>query len=421
MVNKKHIPQGYKDSSLGIIPEGWEVKMLREISEISSGATPSRNKEEFWNGNIPWVTTTLLNDSKIWSTEENISEEGLKKTATRLLTPGTILMAMYGQGKTRGLVSILMIAATTNQACAAVSVNDHSNNYIFYQLQYRYEQIRNLSNDGNQKNLSLGIIGQIEIPIPPLSIQLRIAEILSCWDEAIEKQTQLIEKLEIRKRGLMQQLLSGKKREQGSIGGWRKYHLGSLGETYNGLSGKNKSDFGVGKPYIPYLNVFSNSKIDKRWLEYVKVESEENQYKVRYGDILFTVSSETPEEVGMASVMLDSIDELYLNSFCFGFRLLNFEVLLPEFCRYYFRASAFRQEIFRLSQGATRYNLSKKSMMGLFILIPSIEEQTLISNILSTIDEEIETGKDKLFAFKSQKKGLMQQLLTGKKRVKTIN
>ncbi|MDR6921089.1 restriction endonuclease S subunit, partial [Chryseobacterium sp. 2987] len=96
---------------------------------------------------------------------------------------------------------------------------------------------------------------------------------------------------------------------------WERKKLGEIGETYSGLSGKTKEDFGTGKPYIQYKQVFDNSKIDISRFDYVRINETENQNRVKYGDILFTTSSETPEEIGMSSVLLDEIDELYLNSF----------------------------------------------------------------------------------------------------------
>jgi len=143
---------------------------------------------------------------------------------------------------------------------------------------------------------------------------------------------------------------------------WEVKKLGELGETYNGLNNKNKHDFGYGKPYIPYKNIFNNSKVDLNYLEYVNITEAEKQNQVRYGDIFFTVSSETSNELGMASVLLDEVDELYLNSFCFGFRLYNFKILIPNFARFLLRGAYFRNVMSRLAQGSTRYNLSKNEL-----------------------------------------------------------
>lgn len=150
---------------------------------------------------------------------------------------------------------------------------------------------------------------------------------------------------------------------------------------------------------------------------YVMVTDNENQNRVQYGDVLFTTSSETPEEVGTTSVLLSQVDELYLNSFCFGLRLIDFNTLLPEFAAYYFRGLYFRTILKTLAQGATRFNLSKSSLLKNIIVLPNIEIQRNISNILLSIDKIIELQKQKLTKIKNQQKSLMQLLLTGVVRV----
>lgn len=224
------------------------------------------------------------------------------------------------------------------------------------------------------------------------------------------------------KKALMQQLLTGKKRLLDENGGrfsgeWEYTIFGDLGDTYTGLTGKTKEDFGAGKPYIPYINIFKNSRIDTQSLEYVQVHDDERQSVVKYGDIFFTTSSETPDEVGMSSVLLDEVGEVFLNSFCFGFRLNNFETLIPEFARYLFRSEHVRRQISTLGQGATRYNLSKLQLIKLELNHPCVEEQQKIAAVLSSADAEIATLERKLTCLKDEKKALMQQLLTGKRRV----
>ena len=267
--------------------------------------------------------------------------------------------------------------------------------------------------------MTAGQLKSLRIPLPPLAEQEKIAEILSTWDKAIERQTQLIQKLELRKKGLMQQLLTGKKRLPGFTGEWEKVKLGEIGDTYNGLTGKAKEDFETGNArYIPYINVFSNERIVLNGLLSVKVYPDELQNLVQFGDVFFTVSSETPNEVGMSSVLLDYLDNTYLNSFCFGYRMKNFTDLSPVYAMYLFRSRSFRKKMVVLAQGSTRYNISKKEVLGIIVKIPSLQEQTAIANILSLCDEEIRLAQDKLAAMKEQKKGLMQVLLTGKRRIK---
>ncbi len=419
MNKDKHIPSGYKPSPLGIIPEDWEVKRLGEIARIGSGGTPSKANQEYWGGNIPWITTALLNNPYIDAVDEFITEQGLKNSSAQLLNSGVLLMAMYGQGQTRGKVSKLLINASTNQACAFIDIHTGNTDYVHQYLIADYDNIRNKSNDGNQKNLSLGIINNIQITFPPIAEQQRIVSVLSLWDTAIAKQTALIEQLTMRKRGLMQQLLTGKKRLKGFEGEWKEVRLGDIGDTYSGLINKNKDDFEEGNAhYIPYMNVFSNEKVDTNNLGQVKVSVSENQTKVKHGDIFFTVSSETPEEVGMASVLLYDIENTYLNSFCFGYRLNGFETLLPVFASYLLRGNSFRKEMYKIAQGSTRFNISKNEVMDMRIALPSIDEQNAIASVLVNADKEIEIQKQKLAAMQEQKKGLMQVLLTGKRRIR---
>jgi hypothetical protein len=145
-----------------------------------------------------------------------------------------------------------------------------------------------------------------------------------------------------------------------------------------GLTKKTAIDFQNGSyKYIAYMNIFSNSKINTLISDFVQIQLNENQNKVQYGDIFFTTSSETPEEVGMSSVLLEDIENTYLNSFCFAYRLNNFDTLLPEFAQFYFRSFFVRYEILRLAQGSTRFNISKKEVLKIKILLPSVREQQI--------------------------------------------
>lgn len=254
----------------------------------------------------------------------------------------------------------------------------------------------------------------LKLPLPPLEEQEKIAEILLNCDKAIRLTTQIITQLKQRNQGLAQQLLTGEKRVKGfekSV--WKEVRLGEIGSTYNGLTGKSKEDFGEGKPYIPYLNIFSNHIVDSVAFELVKIGVDDKQNKVIYGDILFTISSETPDEVGMSSVMLSNIDELYLNSFCFGFRLYSFDNLLPQYACYLFRNKDFREEIVRLAQGSTRFNLSKSEFLKTRVFLPTLTEQNAIAQILDTAHQELKLYEQKLQLLQAQKKTLMQKLLTG--------
>lgn len=202
---------------------------------------------------------------------------------------------------------------------------------------------------------------------------------------------------------------------------WRLEKLGTFGETFTGLSGKTKEDFGSGKPYIPYLNIFNNAIIRDGDFDFVNIGEDETQSLVKNGDLFFTTSSETPEEVGMCSVYLGNESELYLNSFCFGFRANSEDDISTEFTAQLFRSALGRRIIYKLAQGATRYNISKTNLLLEEIPFPPLPEQKAIAQVLSTADAAIHTTENIRAQKELRKKWLMQQLLTGKKRLKGYN
>lgn len=197
--------------------------------------------------------------------------------------------------------------------------------------------------------------------------------------------------------------------------GWHKIEtINHLGKILNGLSGKKKEDFGEGEPFITYVNVFKNSRINDEEVDFVRIKKGEYQNKTIYGDLIFTTSSETIKEVGMTSVFLGRTKSFYLNSFCFIFRLNDFKVLLPEFVQYLFRSDSVRYNISLLGQGSTRYNLSKTRLLKeLKLVVPkSTKEQQSISTILSKTDEAIAQTEALIAKYTRIKTGLMQDLLT---------
>lgn len=220
-----------------MVPKGWGVRPLSDIAHITSGGTPSKTKPEYWlNGSIPWIRTTevqncILNPE---DTQEYINELGLKNSSAKLVPPGTVLLAMIGQGKTRGQVALLKFKATTNQNCAAIIFNDDQDSEFYFNfLLSQYENIRGMSNSAGQSNLSGALVKAIRVPVPPLPEQKKIAQILSTWDKAITTTEQLLANSQQQKKALMQQLLTGKKRLLGEngvrfSGEWKDYKFGNL-------------------------------------------------------------------------------------------------------------------------------------------------------------------------------------------------
>ena len=187
----------------------WKDSVLGKIASISSGGTPSRMESSYWRGDIPWVSTTLIDFNRIEKVKEYITELGLTNSSAKVFPKETILMAMYGQGKTRGKVAILGVKASINQACAAISLSKNMNvDFVFQNLSSRYDEIRKISNQGGQENLSAGLIKEIYFSYPDNKSeeQQKIADCLSSLDKLITAQNKKIDALKSHKKGLMQQL-----------------------------------------------------------------------------------------------------------------------------------------------------------------------------------------------------------------------
>ena len=188
---------------------------------------------------------------------------------------------------------------------------------------------------------------------------------------------------------------------------WEQRKLGDMGSTFNGLSGKTKDDFGHGKAkFITYMNVFSNPIADLTMTE--SIEIDKKQKSVKAGDVFFTTSSETPDEVGMSSVMPEDADNIYLNSFCFGYRPT--EKFDLNYLAYVLRADSFRKEMTFLAQGISRYNISKNKVMEVCIPVPTIEEQTKVGRYFRNLDNLITLHQRKLDHVKDLKKSMLQKM-----------
>ena len=252
----------------------------------------------------------------------------------------------------------------------------------------------------------------------PLEIeeQTKIGSFFKNLDDIISLHQQELEALKQTKQGFLQKMFPSEIgvmpdiRFESSNSDWEIYKLSELGETFTGLSGLSKDDFNDGEcKYVTYMNVFSNTIIDINNLSAVNLSKNKKQNKLKSGDILFTTSSEKAEEVGMASYFGHNLDNVYLNSFCFGFRPNNSKVD-SLFLAYFMRSNMIRTRLNKLAQGSTRYNLSKTEMMKMTISLPSLSEQLKIRALFRKLDEIIELKEKELEALKETKKGFLQKM-----------
>ena len=244
---------------------------------------------------------------------------------------------------------------------------------------------------------------KIKVFYPSIEEQRKITSLLSLIDERIATQNKIIEKYESLIQAMCDTLIES---EQHKV----ELSFSDFGESYSGLSGKSAEDFGEGCPYITYMNVNQNQIIDTTNVGLVKINEAEQQSVVRYGDILFTLSSETPEEVGMGAVYLGKTYPLYLNSFCFGVHIIDESKIFPPFLAYYISTQSFRKAVYPLAQGSTRFNLQKSDFMKKVFPFPIAERQNKIYSVLKTYSDKLSAEKSIAKLFCEQKNYLLRQL-----------
>jgi type I restriction enzyme S subunit len=393
----------------------WERKKLREVAERVITKNISNNvKNVFTNSAVQGIVNQRDFFDKDIANQNNLLNYYVVEKNDFIYNPrisnfapvGPISRNRIGQGVMSPLYSVFKFK---------VGELDFLETYFSTTLWYEYlESIANYGARFDRMNITIKDFYEMPLPFPTLPEQKRIASFFTVLDKKIAELKQKKKLLEQYKKGVMQKLFSQELRFKNENGKefqkWAKKPLGKIGETYNGLTGKTKENFGEGKPYIQYKQIFDNTKIDVSKFDFVQVDENENQNRAKYGDVFFTTSSETPLEIGYSSVLLENVEELYLNSFCFGYRINSFKELSPTFAQYLFRSPIFRKEVIKLGQGSTRYNMSKVELMKIEILLPSEKEQSKISAFLETIDEKIIRTTTQLQQTQQYKKGLLQNM-----------
>ncbi|WP_343656159.1 restriction endonuclease subunit S [Paraburkholderia caribensis] len=410
---------GYKQTDAGVIPDDWELKQLGELSSVSAGGTPSRSNANYWGGDIPWITTTEIDFRLITESEQFITSIGLKNSAAKLMPAGALLMALYGQGKTRGKVGVLGFEAATNQACAAIILKEgYSREYAFHYLASRYDEIRKLSNTGNQENLNGALVRSIPVLLPPLSEQFAIATALSDVDALLSSLDALIAKKRDIKQAAMQQLLTGKTRLPGFGGAWVTQKLGDVAtlKARIGWQGLTTAEYlDAGDYYLVTGTDLTNGRIDWEHCHYVtQSRYNQDQYiQIRPRDVLVTKDG----TIGKVA-LVDKLDRpATLNSGVFVIRPKN-DGFEPEFFYFLLMSRAFDEFLSQLSAGSTINHLYQKDFVGFTYQLPLMkEEQIAIAKILSDIDAELSTLETQRKKTKLLKQGMMQELLTGKTRL----
>ena len=397
----QHIPSGYKPSPLGIIPEDWEVKRLGEVCTFHNGRAYSQ-KELLSSGKyrVLRVGNFFTNSSWYWSDME-LEDDKYANNGDLLYAWSASFGPRFWDGER---------VIYHYHIWKIDSFNKISKDFLYSFLLYDATKLTNTLQGGTMTHVTKENMEKRSIAVPPLPEQQRIVSVLSLWDTAIAKQTALIEQLTLRKRGLMQQLLTGKKRLKGFSGKWKEVRLGEVGKFAGGCAFNEQEQGGhTGIPFykVSDMNLSGNESKMNIANNYVTHEQIE-----RLGYIVIEDEAIIFAKVG-AAIALER--KRYAKNFIIDNNMLAY---IPSnnvwFMKYWFDSISLSKYI---QVGALpSYNASDLSIIKL--KMPSLKEQHAIASVLVNADKEIEIQKQKLAAMQEQKKGLMQVLLTGERRIK---
>ncbi|MCY1703696.1 restriction endonuclease subunit S [Deinococcus sp. SL84] len=392
----------------------WEEKRLREVCEINPGG-------ERIPASFIYIDLEAVSDGKLHC-ERVVQRNDAPSRAQRVLKSGDIIFQTVRPYQKNNLFfeavndEYRYVASTGYAQLRARG----SEKFLYYSvLEDRFvERVIAKCTGSNYPAINSSDLSDITLFTTSLPEQQHIAATLSSLDDLITAHADKLEALRQHKRGLMQGLFPAEGErvprlrfpEFAEAGEWKEKRLGDIAQTLGGLTGKAGKDFGSGSPFVTYKQVFDYSSVDFSKCALVKVEDGERQNALEFGDILITMSSETPEEVGYASVVLQSPQQnTYLNSFCFLLRPMK-EEIDAGFSKYLFHSPPYRKAVVVLAQGVTRFNISKNRFLDLRLALPPLPEQQHIAATLSSLDDLITAQADKIAALQEFKRGLMQGL-----------
>ena len=399
--------------------KNWDNLKVKQLSKyVTAGGTPSTQNPKFWGGDIPWMNSGEINLKKIDSVSGRITQEGLKKSSTKIIPPYSVLIALAGQGKTRGTVAINKIKLCTNQSLGAIITNERIlPYYLYYNLDFRYSELRKYSTgEGGRGGLNLQIINNIEVFFPKnRKTQRKIVEILSSWDQAIETTDKLISAKEKQFKWLLKKLITDQKNNPK----WKKTRLEEIGLISS--SGVDKKIIKGEKPIklINYLDVLNKNFIYSSDLtHWVTASSDKiDKCSVKKGDVFFTPSSEIQGDIAHSAVSIEDIEQAVYSYHIVRFRLkTNWDI---RFRGYIFKSEYFYKQAYSFCQGSgQRYVISQNNFKKMEVCFPKNRNlQKRIADILYAKEQEIKILEKISNKYKEQKKGLMQKLLTGRIRL----
>ena len=396
----------------------WEQRKLGDITvKIGSGKTPSGGKNAYVETGIPLIRSQNVNGDKVdFEDVVYIDEATDESMANSRVFTNDVLLNITGASIGRSAVYKGLEQANVNQhVCIIRPIEEFHPDFIQLNLtsDNGQKQIEASQAGGGREGLNFQEIGKMEFSFPQIDEQRKIGTYFNSIDRLITLHQRKYDKLVAIKKSMLEKMFprEGSRFPEIRFAGfaepweWRK--LGDIGETYTGLSGKTKDDFGHGQArFVTYMNVFSNPISNPEMTEPIEIDPK--QHEVEVGDVFFTTSSETPEEVGMSSVLLEKQGKTYLNSFCFGFR--PSEKMDSYYLAYMLRSEPAREKIILLAQGISRYNISKNKVMEIAVSLPSLDEQKLIGQYFRQLDNLITLHQRKLEKLQAIKKSMLEKM-----------
>ena len=381
--------------------------MKCKFGEIATGFDYGMNAAaKPYDGQNKYIRITDIDEaSSTYNNSSIVSPDGIL-SENYVVNEGDILLARTGASTGKSYLyrksdGKLYYAGFLIRA----NVAEHNPYFVFSQLHtHRYWRwVSIMSARSGQPGINSLEYASFPIFTTTLKEENKISSLLSLIDERITTQNKIIEKYESLIQAICETLIES---EQYKV----ELSFNDFGKPYSGLSGKSAEDFGNGWPYITYMNVYQNQIIDITDIGLVKINETEQQSVVRYGDILFTLSSETPDEVGMGAVYLGDAYPLYLNSFCFGVHITDESKIFPPFLAYYISTKSFRKAVSPLAQGSTRFNLQKNDFMKKIFHFPTVKKQSEIYSVLKAYSDKLSVEKNIVNLLCEQKSYLLRQL-----------
>lgn len=402
-----------------MVPEGWQRKRLLQITEVidCKHRTPkyvSDGVPIVSPGDISWGPL-MLNDCR------RVSHQDYDQLMDHCsVQKGDIV---FGRNQSVGISAYVdsEIPFALGQDTVLIQPGNSDKVYVYYILQSENirRQIHRLSGGSTFSRINLKDIRKMYVDLPLKSEQTKIAQILSTWDKAIETTEKLIENSKAQKKALMQQLLTGKKRFPGCKTEWKECHLNEIASVL--VSNVDKKTHSDEEPVLlcNYTDVYYNNYITRNisFMEASANQREVEKFALKYGDVVVTKDSESPDDIAIPALIREDLPGVLC-----GYHLA---IIRPDpemadggFLNSLFALARVRYYFFTLANGATRFGLSIGSIKNSKFTIPDIHEQRKIAEVLMAQDDEIINLNSQLDLLVEQKKALMQQLLTGKRRVK---